>query len=128
MNGAAGRLIVLMVLASLLMRAGPPLDAPADEHFRLLRSKQIRSALVGHDIGDGLHWSLHLQPDGSVIGDDWGRSWKGGWRLEANRICLSKPSAADFGCYDVWMRGDTVSLRTARTTQSPEPIEARLFN
>jgi len=56
-------------------------DAHAEDQFRILDGKQIKTRVVGQDITDGPHWSMYLRPDGALIGEESGSSWTGSWTI-----------------------------------------------
>jgi hypothetical protein len=85
--------------------------AAAQDDFRRLDGKQIRSRLVGQDLTDASHWSMYLRPDGTLIGTESNTRWTGKWKLQQNKLCMSTPGSASLDCYEVWTAGAKVSLR-----------------
>jgi hypothetical protein len=110
MAGCAASTAVVFLLA--VSAALPPgRSAAAQDDFRQLDAKQIRSRLVGQDLTDGSHWSMYLRPGGTLIGTESNTRWTGKWKLQQAKLCMSTPGSASLDCYEVWMAGAKVSLR-----------------
>jgi hypothetical protein len=109
----AGHAAWSAVLFFLAVSAGLPPGRPAaaQDDFRQLDAKQIRSRLVGHDLTDASHWSMYLRPDGTLIGTESNTRWSGTWKLQQNKLCMSTPGNSSLDCYEVWMASTKVSLR-----------------
>ena len=90
----------------------------AQDNLKLLGEKEMRATVVGKDITDGSHWSIYLRPDGSLVGAKSGSRWIGTWNIQGNRLCLSNPGGKALDCYDVWMSGQTISLRLKKDDDS----------
>jgi hypothetical protein len=54
----------------------------AEEMFKLLNEKEIRSRVVGKDITDNTHWANYLRPDGVLLSREMGRNWTGTWNQQ----------------------------------------------
>ena len=91
-----------------LLALGP---AQAEDQFRMLDGKQIRARVVGMDITDGPHWSMHLRPDGALIGEESGSSWTGSWAIRNDRLCMTVPGSTSADCNEVWMSGKFIRMR-----------------
>jgi hypothetical protein len=100
-------------LAALVMASAAFVSRPAlpQETFRMLGEKDIRATVVSKDITDGSHWSIYLRPDGAVVGAESGSRWTGTWNIQKNKLCMSNPGSKALDCYDVWVSGETISLR-----------------
>jgi hypothetical protein len=94
-------------------------SAPAGAaEFRRLRAEQIRTRVVGRDITDDFHWTEHYRRDGALVLNDMGRRRTGRWRIERDMLCLAREPGATFDCFQVWVSGDEVSLRTREADQT----------
>jgi hypothetical protein len=103
---------------ALACMAFPPALAEAED-FRRLRAEQIRARVVGRDITDDFHWTEHYRRDGVLVLDDMGRRRTGRWRIERDTLCLAREPGSPFDCFQVWISGDEVSLRTHEADQTP---------
>ncbi len=83
----------------------------AEENFKLLKAKQIRAKVVSKDISDDVHWSEYYRKDGALISTDMGTKQTGTWKIQGDKLCKSKEKTKPLTCYEVWMSGDTISLR-----------------
>jgi hypothetical protein len=99
----------LLVAAALTIVVTLPADA--EENFEILKAKQIRARVVGKDISDGVHWSEYYRKDGALISVDMGTQRTGIWKIQGDKLCKSKEKNKPLICYEVWMSGDTISLR-----------------
>jgi hypothetical protein len=100
------RLLVAVTLAIVIS-----MPAIAEENFELLNAKQIRARVVGKDVSDGVHWSEYYRKDGALISVDMGTQRTGIWKIQGDKLCNSKTKTNPLTCYEVWMSGDTISLR-----------------
>src|SRR5215467_7046248 len=62
--------------------------AEAESKFKSLSGREVRQELVGNVITDEYHWSYYLKPDGSIDATEMGRSRKGHWHIQGNRLCI----------------------------------------
>jgi hypothetical protein len=83
----------------------------AQDNFKMLGEKEVRATVVGKDITDGSHWSIYVRPDGALVGAESGSRWTGTWNIQRNKLCMSNPGSKALDCYDVWMSGQSISLR-----------------
>jgi hypothetical protein len=108
-------LIALVTLSSaFLSRAA----VRAQDHFKMLGEKEVRAAVVGKDITDGSHWSIYLRSDGALLGAEGDSRWTGTWNIQKNKLCMSNPGSKALDCYDVWMSGQSISLRLQKDDDS----------
>jgi hypothetical protein len=103
------RKIRLLVAVALTIGISAPVGA--EENFKLLKSKQIRATVVGKDISDDVHWSEYYRKDGALISTDMGTKQTGTWKIQGDKLCKSKEKTKPLTCYEVWMSGDSISLR-----------------
>jgi hypothetical protein len=99
----------LLVAAALTIVVTVPADA--EENFELLKAKQIRARVVGKDISDSVHWSEYYRKDGALVSIDMGTQRTGIWKIQGDKFCKSNGKTKPLTCYEVWMSGDTISLR-----------------
>jgi hypothetical protein len=102
---------MMRLLVSAALTIGISVPAYAEENFKLLKAKQIRARVVGKDISDGVHWSEYYRKDGALISVDMGTQRTGVWKIQGDKLCKSKTKTNPLTCYEVWMSGDTISLR-----------------
>jgi hypothetical protein len=104
------RTMCLLVAVALTIVVTVPADA--EENFEMLKAKQIRARVVGKDISDDVHWSEYYRKDGALISMDMGTKQIGTWKIQGiSSVCRSKEKTKPLTCYEVWMSGDSISLR-----------------
>jgi hypothetical protein len=103
-----------MLSRAFLSRAG----VHAQDQFKILGEKEMRATVVGKDITDGLHWSIYLRSDGALVGAEGASRWTGTWNIQRNKLCMSNPGSKTLDCYDVWMSGQSISLRLKKDDDS----------
>jgi hypothetical protein len=103
------RTMRLLVAAALTIGFSVPADA--EENFEMLKAKQIRARVAGKDISDDVHWSEYYRKDGVLISVDMGTQRTGIWKIQGDKLCKSKEKTKPLTCYEVWMSGDSISLR-----------------
>jgi len=94
------------------------LGARAEDQFKMLDGKQIRSRVVGQDITDGPHWSMYVRRDGALIGEESGSSWTGSWKIQEDKLWIALPSSTSAECNEVWMSGTLVSMRASKDQET----------
>src|ERR1700756_5422467 len=85
--------------------------AYAEEKFEKLKAQQIRARVIGKDITDGVHWSEYYRKDGALISVDMGTKRTGIWKVQGDKLCKSEGKNKELTCYEVWMSGNSISLR-----------------
>jgi len=90
----------------------------AQEQFKLLGEKEIRTKVIGNDITDSSHWSMYLRSDGALIRDEMGRKRTGIWKIQKNKLCMSNPSTNLLNCHEVWMSGQNIRLRVRKDEET----------
>jgi hypothetical protein len=105
---------LVMLSSAFLCGAG----VRAQDHFKMLGEKEVRATVVGKDITDGSHWSIYLRSDGALVGAEGDSRWTGTWNIRSNKLCMSNPGSKTLDCYDVWMSGQSISLRLQKDDDS----------
>jgi len=97
-------------LAATLALIGCAMSGAVADDFRRLSGSQIRTALAGMEISDGVHWRQVQDRDGTLRIYSIGRSTVGKWLIEKNenRFDFSPPEG---GCFEVWLSGKNVKLK-----------------
>jgi hypothetical protein len=72
---------------------------------------ETRARIIGNVITDDAHWWDHYQADGTIDSSDMGRRTRGRWQIKKGQLCIWRGSL-DGECYDVWVAGDEVQLRS----------------
>jgi hypothetical protein len=90
----------------------------AEEMFKLLNEKEIRSRVVGKDITDNTHWANYLRLDGVLLSREMGINWTGAWKIQNNKLCMSNPNLEALSCNEVWMSGTNVRMRENRDQET----------
>jgi hypothetical protein len=85
--------------------------AYAEEKFEKLKAQQIRARVIGKDITDGVHWSEYYRKDGALISVDMVTKRTGIWKVQGDKLCKSEGKNKELACYEVWMSGNSISLR-----------------
>lgn len=99
-------------------------EARAEDQFRMLDSKQIRTRVIGQDITDGPHWSMYFRSDGALIGSESGGSWTGHWKIQNDKLCMTMSSNSSLTCNEVWMSGQYIRIRGSK---DEETFDARIM-
>lgn len=96
--------------------------AHAQEMFKLLGEKEIRSRVVGKDITDSSHWVNYLRPDGVLLSNEMGRTWTGTWKIQNNKLCMSNPNLEGLDCNEVWMSGASIRMRANKDQETFDAV------
>ena len=96
--------------------------AHAQERFKLLGEKEIRARVVGKDITDSSHWVSNLRPDGALLSSEMGRKWTGIWKIQNNKLCMTKPHLGSADCNEVWMSGANIRMRANRDQETFDAV------
>ena len=86
--------------------------ATAAEKFIKLSSGQIRARIAGLELTDNVHWRDLYQRNGTVMSTSMGRKRAGRWRVEQDQLCIELEGEPIPKCYDVWISGKEVELRS----------------
>ena len=87
-------------------------DAAAEEKFQKLTGGRIRAKLSGMELTDNVHWRDLYQRNGTVTSTSMGRKRAGRWRVEQDQLCIELEGEPIPTCYDVWISGKDVELRS----------------
>jgi hypothetical protein len=108
----------VLTLTILLPAAVYGWNAQAQEAFKLLGEKEIRTRVVGRDITDGAHWVNYLRPDGVLLSSESGSKWAGTWKIQNNKLCMSNPNLEGLNCNEVWMSGTNIRMRANKDQET----------
>jgi hypothetical protein len=82
--------------------ARPKAKPPYQPNF--LSASEIRRTLIGHELTDGVHWSIGMAPNGRTTREENGRVGHGRWTIKDNEFCL------DDLCHKVSKSDDLIRL------------------
>jgi len=94
----------------LVSSAIPANQSVAAEQFRKLSGKQIKSHIIGKQITDDVHWSETYRKGGTIMSVDMGTDSHGSWTIKQDKLCVEKSAVKE--CYEIWLKGDEVQMRT----------------
>ena len=114
------RIIIALILAG-VSAIGPA--ALAEEKFQKLTGSQIQARLAGMELTDEVHWDDLYQSNGVLVTNEMGHKTTGKWRIKKDQLCLDRGRELGSGCYDVWLAGKNVQLRS---NESSLPLEGVL--
>ena len=109
-NPTKRRLRVTALACLAVATLGP--TAAAEEKFQKLKGGQIRAKLAGMELTDNVHWRDLYQRNGTVMSTSMGRKRAGRWRVEQDQLCIELEGEPIPKCYDVWISGKEVELRS----------------
>jgi hypothetical protein len=84
----------------------------AEEKFQKLTGPQIQARFAGMEVTDQVHWNDFYQPGGMLISNEMGRKTTGKWRIQKDELCLERGRDLGSGCYEVWLSGKNMQLKT----------------
>jgi len=84
--------------------------ARADDTFRQLKQREIRTKVAGMEFTDEVHWAFVFSRDGTLPIFSMGTKRVGHWRIDRDMLCLDRPRDG-LHCYEVWMSGNALQLR-----------------
>jgi hypothetical protein len=64
------------------------------------------------EVTDQVHWNDFYQPGGVLVSNEMGRKTSGKWRIQNDQLCLDRGRDLGSGCYEVWLAGKNVQLKT----------------
>ena len=91
----------------------------AAEKFQKLSGAQIRTQFTGMQFTDEVHWGEIYEPNGRLVSEEMGRKRIGTWRIRKDQLCTDFGKDGGSNCYDVWMSGKKVELRTPGSSDLP---------
>ncbi|MBN9435798.1 hypothetical protein [Bosea sp. (in: a-proteobacteria)] len=106
------------ILAVVVVAIGCCSNAAAEE-FLKLTGTQIRAKFVGRQLTDESHWGEIYRPNGQLVSDEMGNTRIGSWRIVKNQLCKTFPEDGGSACFDVWLSGRAVQMRTPGSTDFP---------
>lgn len=110
------RLLIPALLYSLLLGWTSMVMAGEESSFVKLDAKQIRARFPGKELTDELHYAYRFDRNGRIaIAVAIGEDRQGKWRTYKDTLCLvldQQPAQTGENCYEVWMAGASVELRT----------------
>ena len=71
---------------------------------RFLSASEIRRTLIGHELTDGVHWSIRMATNGRTTREEDGGVGHGRWTIKDNEFCL------DDLCHKVSKSGSLIQL------------------
>src|SRR5215469_7807134 len=97
--------------------------AQAEDKFQKLNGAQIQAKFAGMEMTDQVHWGDVYQRNGVLVTTEMGRKSTGKWRVQNDRLCLDRANELGSGCYEVWLSGSDVQLKSK---DSSLPLEGVL--
>jgi hypothetical protein len=95
-------------------------DIPsAAEDFKKLSGAQIRRSFAAMEFTDQVHWVERYGADGTLTTREMGTTRVGTWRVEDDQLCVDLGKEGGRGCYEVWISGNKVELRTPGSSAYP---------
>ena len=93
--------------------------AAAEEPFKKLSGAQIRVQFTGMQLTDGAHWGESYHPGGRLVTEeDRQQKATGTWQVKNDRLCTDFGKDMGSRCYEVWMSGRKVELRTPGSSEA----------
>jgi hypothetical protein len=119
MSRATQRHNIQGILSVTAMIFSVPDSPEAGESFKKLSSPQIRQSFAGMEFTDQVHWVEKYGTDGTLRTREMGKTRLGTWRVEDDQLCVDLGKEGGRGCYDVWISGHRVELRTPGSSAYP---------
>jgi hypothetical protein len=91
----------------------------ADDQFKKLSGAQIRANFTGMEFTDQVHWGEVYESSGKLKSEEMGTKRTGSWHIEKDQLCTDYGKEVGSSCYDVWMSGKNVELRTPHMRGPP---------
>ena len=110
---------MLSVAAVMLSVLSFPDSAGAAEDFKKLSDAQIRWSFAAMEFTDQVHWVERYGADGTLTTREMGKTRVGTWRVEDDQLCVDLGKEGGCGCYEVWISGNKVELRTPGSSSYP---------
>jgi len=110
---------VALMLAAAALTSG----ARAEDKFQKLNGAQIQARFAGMEMTDQVHWGDVYSRNGVLVTTEMGHKTSGKWRVQNDRLCLDRAKELGSGCYEVWMSGSDVQLKSK---ESSLPLEGVL--
>src|SRR5215467_4903167 len=97
---------------ALLVVAALGSTAVTEEKFQKLTGGYIRARFGGMELTDNVHWRELYQRNGTGMSASMGRKRAGRWRVEKDQLGIELEGEPIPTCYDVWISGKEVELRS----------------
>jgi hypothetical protein len=110
---------VLLVMTMIFPVLSFPDGADAAEDFKKLSDAQIGRTFAGMEFTDQVHWAERYGADGTLTTREMGKTRVGSWRVEDDQLCVDLGKEGGRGCYEVWISGNRVELRTQGSSAYP---------
>ena len=110
---------ILALTAVVLCSFSTANKSVATEDFKKLNSAQIRQSFAAMEFMDQVNWAERYGADGKLTTREMGTTRVGTWRLEDDQLCVDLGKEGGRGCYEVWMSGNKVELRTPGSSAYP---------
>ena len=68
---------------------------------------------------DQVHWVERYGADGTLTTREMGKTRVGTWRVEDDQLCVDLGKEGGRGCYEVWISGNKIQLRTPGSSSYP---------
>jgi hypothetical protein len=107
--------VTAMIFCVLLFPNSPG----AADDFKKLNSAQIRRSFAAMEFTDQVHWVERYGADGTLTTREMGTTRVGTWRVEDDQLCVDLGKEGGRGCYEVWISGNRVELRTPGSSAYP---------
>jgi hypothetical protein len=97
-------------------------ETHAEQKFQKLTGAQIEARLMGMELTDEAHWDETFGRNGALTITSMGHKSMGKWRVQKDQLCLETGDAPGGGCYEVWISGKNVELRSQDSSQPLEGV------
>src|SRR5437667_12748400 len=87
-------------------------NAAAQQKFQKLTGAQIQAKFPGMELTDEAHWGDVSERNGTLTITCMGHKSFGKWRVQKDQLCLDTGKEPGGGCYEVWVSGKNVELRS----------------
>jgi hypothetical protein len=114
-----GRNGTILTLTAVILCGFLSANTIATEDFKKLNSAQIRRSFTAMEFTDQVHWVERYGADGTLTTREMGTTRVGTWRVEDDQLCVDLGKEGGRGCYEVWMSGSKVELRTPGSLAYP---------
>ena len=98
---------------------GYEIGALAEDQFKKLSGTQIRAKFTEMEFTDQVQWGEVYGSDGKLKSEEMGTKRSGTWRIQKDQLCTDYGKEVGSSCYDVWMSGKNVQLRTEGSSGLP---------
>lgn len=98
---------------------GYEIGALAEDQFKKLSGTQIRAKFTGMEFTDQVHWGEVYESNGQLKSEEIGTKRTGTWRIQKDQLCTDYGKEVGSSCYEFWMSGKNVQLRTEGSSGLP---------